>query len=131
MAVVNGDGTITYTQNVFATGTVTFTYTVSDARGGTATATVTVTLAIPADVGIDMLRSQVADLDLDADEKAALTAKLDAAAHSLAEGHQSAAQAQLNAFLNQILAFNQSGRLDDPTRILFENQVDALQSVLV
>ena len=43
-AVVNGDGTVTYTPDPNFAGTDTFTYTVADGRGGTATATVTVTV---------------------------------------------------------------------------------------
>jgi uncharacterized protein YegL len=45
-AVINPDGTVTYTPNSGFTGTDTFTYTISDGRGGTATATVTVTVRI-------------------------------------------------------------------------------------
>ncbi|MBK9071549.1 MAG: tandem-95 repeat protein [Myxococcales bacterium] len=41
-AVINVDGTITYTPDGIFEGTVTFTYTVSDGNGGEATATVTV-----------------------------------------------------------------------------------------
>ena len=41
-AVVNADGTITYTPNPGFVGTDTFTYTISDGRGGSVTATVTV-----------------------------------------------------------------------------------------
>lgn len=44
-AVINPDGTITYTPNPGFVGTDTFTYTISDGRGGTATATITVTVS--------------------------------------------------------------------------------------
>jgi uncharacterized repeat protein (TIGR01451 family) len=43
-AVVNGDGTVTFTPAPDFHGTTTFTYTVQDARGATDTATVTVTV---------------------------------------------------------------------------------------
>ena len=43
-AVVNGDGTITYTPNLGFAGTDTFTYAISDGKGGTASAAVTITV---------------------------------------------------------------------------------------
>jgi hypothetical protein len=43
-AVIQGDGTVTYTPNLDFHGTDTFTYTLSDGQGGTGTATVTVTV---------------------------------------------------------------------------------------
>jgi hypothetical protein len=43
-AVVNGDGTITYTPNLGFAGIDTFTYAISDGNGGTASASVTVTV---------------------------------------------------------------------------------------
>ena len=46
-AVVNPDGTVTYTPNAGVTGTDSFTYTVRDAAGATASATVTITVALP------------------------------------------------------------------------------------
>lgn len=45
-AVINPDGTVTYTPNSGFIGTDTFTYTISDGRGGTATATVTVFVGV-------------------------------------------------------------------------------------
>ncbi|CUH77121.1 Ig-like domain-containing protein [Tropicibacter naphthalenivorans] len=44
-AVINGDGTVTYTPDAGYTGVDSFTYTVDDGQGGTDTATVTVTVA--------------------------------------------------------------------------------------
>ncbi|WP_027468745.1 retention module-containing protein, partial [Deefgea rivuli] len=46
-AVLNADGSITYTPNTNYSGSDTFTYTVSDGRGGTATATVTIGVIPP------------------------------------------------------------------------------------
>ncbi|MBA2318697.1 MAG: cell wall-binding repeat-containing protein [Euzebyales bacterium] len=47
VAVVNGDGTVTYTPGAGFTGTDTFDYQVEDGRGGAADATVTVTVTPP------------------------------------------------------------------------------------
>lgn len=44
IAVLNPDGTVTYTPNNGFTGTDSFTYTISDGKGGTATGTATVTV---------------------------------------------------------------------------------------
>jgi hypothetical protein len=46
-AVINANGTITFTPASGFTGTTTFQYTISDGRGGLATATVTITVAAP------------------------------------------------------------------------------------
>ncbi len=46
-AVINANGTITYTPNAGYLGADSFTYTISDGAGGTATATVTVTITAP------------------------------------------------------------------------------------
>jgi hypothetical protein len=56
---IHANGTLTYTQTIFASGVETFTYTISDGHGGTDTAIVTVTVNLPAKIGIDMLLSQV------------------------------------------------------------------------
>ena len=48
VAVINGDGTITFTPNLGFSGVATLTYTISDGRGGTSTAQVSVTVAAPA-----------------------------------------------------------------------------------
>jgi hypothetical protein len=50
-AVINPDGTITYTPDAGFAGTDTFTYTVGDGRGGEATATVSVTVTAGAATG--------------------------------------------------------------------------------
>src|SRR5262249_31334165 len=51
-AVINADGTLTYTSNPDFSGTDTFSYTVSDGQGGTASAIVTVTVVDPPDVTV-------------------------------------------------------------------------------
>ncbi|QAA32623.1 hypothetical protein C1I91_13800 [Clostridium manihotivorum] len=74
-AVVNLDGTITYTPNVGFHGTDAFTYTISDGNGGTATATVNVIVnALPvawnSDKKVDFntpLTSKVTAIDTDGD----------------------------------------------------------------
>ncbi|MBI2709271.1 MAG: tandem-95 repeat protein [Actinobacteria bacterium] len=52
-ALVNGDGTITYTPDAGFSGTDSFTYTLSDGAGSTDTATVSVTVRPPAPVAVN------------------------------------------------------------------------------
>ena len=51
-AVVNGDGTVTYTPSANYNGADSFTYTVSDGNGGTATATVNITVTAVNDLPV-------------------------------------------------------------------------------
>ncbi|WP_299157105.1 Ig-like domain-containing protein, partial [uncultured Christiangramia sp.] len=51
-AVINNDGTVTYSPNENFNGTDTFTYTISDGNGGTDTATVTVTIGAENDAPV-------------------------------------------------------------------------------
>ncbi len=64
IAVINADGSISYTPNAGFIGTDTFTYTITDANGDTATATVTITVTMLADFDMDGIPD---DLDLDDD----------------------------------------------------------------
>lgn len=116
---INADGTLTYTQTVFANGTETFTYTISDGHGNTAMATVTMTVNLPASVGIDMLLAQVHDSSLKHGRKTALSAKLHAAQHSLAKHRLRAAKGQMTAFKNQVRAFRRNHILPAATADLW------------
>jgi len=63
-AIINGDGSISYTPNAGFIGTDTFTYTITDANGDTASATVTITVTMLADFDMDGIPD---DLDIDDD----------------------------------------------------------------
>ena len=108
VVTINADGTLTYTQTVFVNGTETFTYTISDGHGGTATATVTVTVKLPANVGINMLRSQVQHAGIRRGLQISLDSKLRAAQQSLAKGNSRAAANQLNAFASEVRALKRA-----------------------
>jgi VCBS repeat-containing protein len=108
---INADGTLTYTQIVFANGTETFTYAISDGQGGTATATVTVTVRLSAKIGIESLLDEVKSSDLSRGRKKSLVAKLSAAQQSLNKGNARAAVNQLNAFANQVRALKRNHTL--------------------
>ncbi len=70
VAVINGDGTITYTPVAGFTGSVTFDYTISDGNGGTATATVIVVVGLDRDMDglTDEEEEQVTGTDPDDDD---------------------------------------------------------------
>ncbi len=65
-AVINPDGTVTYTPDINTNGTDTFEYTVSDGQGGTDTATVTITVTPlnDAPVAVNDIRSTPEDTTL-------------------------------------------------------------------
>jgi hypothetical protein len=109
---INPDGTVTYALPRFFGGTDTFTYTVSDGHGGTATAVVTVDVQVPPAQGIEMVQSQVNGHTLNTGEKNSLSSKLAAATQSLAQGNSNAAVNQLSAFIHQMTALANAGRLD-------------------
>jgi LPXTG-motif cell wall-anchored protein len=66
-AVINGDGTVTYTPDPDFNGVDTFTYTISDGNGGSDTATVTVTVTPVNDppVAVDDTATTVEDTPVD------------------------------------------------------------------
>lgn len=109
---LNGDGTADATGATpsvsFATaGSHTITLTASDGGGmtGTATATVTVqTAAQAAEELTNTIDALVAGGQLSNGDATALNASLDAAAQSLANGNTTAADNQLNAFINKVNA---------------------------
>lgn len=125
-AVINANGTVTYTVQYYFAASQTFSYTVSDGQGGTATATVTV--QVSADAGLSSLATQVAALGLNAGNANSLLAKLNAAQKSLASGQPSAALGQLNAFENSLAALVRSGRLSATAANLLTQQVQALRA---
>jgi hypothetical protein len=104
VVTINANGTLTYTQTVYANGTETFTYTISDGHGGTAIATVTVTVRLPANIGINMLRSQVQHAGILRGLQISLDSTLRAAQQVLARGNSRAAANVLGAFANEVRA---------------------------
>ena len=96
----------------------------SDGRGGTATATVTLTVNLPATIGIDLLLSQVGSSRLNHGQINSLTAKLNAAQHSLSKGNPRAAANQLTAFANEVRALKRAHILSADLADLWLFEVD-------
>lgn len=97
-----------------ATGSFTVTVTVSDDAGGSGSATATVNVESTA-AAVQALDRAISDLlargDIAHGEANALGATLDAAARQIARGNPNAASGELGAFINQVNAAVQSGRL--------------------
>ncbi|HEU4561366.1 MAG TPA: DNA/RNA non-specific endonuclease, partial [Longimicrobium sp.] len=92
-----------------APGTYTVTVTVSDDDGATSTKTATVTV-LTAQQGIANLQAQV-NAAANGGTANSMNAKLRAASASLDRGNTTAAAGQLNAFINEVEATVQSGRM--------------------
>jgi len=94
-----------------APGTYTITYSVADDDGGTSSLTAKVTVESPAQA-LSVIDSYVGSMaSLNGGEKNGLSAKLEAAMASAARGDTNATCNQLDAFMNDLVALTNSGRL--------------------
>ena len=94
-----------------AAGTYTATMTVTDDDGGVGTATTKVTVLSTAQA-LNAIAAFVQNLpSLNAGQKNSLTAKLNAAAASASRGDTKACNNQLNAFLNELQAYVNTGKI--------------------
>jgi hypothetical protein len=106
-----GSGDVTDTHAYSAPGTYTVTYTVTDDDGGSGKASVSVTVETPAQAlgAIDNYVRSMASLN--GGEKSGLAAKLKAAEASAGRGDYNATCGQLGAFMNDLTALTNNGRL--------------------
>ena len=106
-----GSGESTETHSYTTPGTYTVGYTVADDDGGTGIAWVKVTVETPAQA-LGVIDSYVQTMQsLNAGEKNGLSAKLRAASASAARGDAQATCNQLDAFLNDLAANTNNGKL--------------------
>jgi hypothetical protein len=123
-----GDTTDTHAYS--AAGTYTITYSVSDDDGGTSSLSVQVTVETAAQAlsAIDAFVGSMGSLN--GGEKQGLSAKLDAAAQSSARGDLNATCGQLGAFLNDLVALTNSGRLSPSDSSTLASSVWAVHRAL-
>jgi hypothetical protein len=106
-----GSASLSAAHSYAAAGTYTVTLTVSDDDGGVGQASTRVTIQT-AQQALSSISAHVQGLTtLNAGQKNSLMAKLNAASDSLARGNNTAATNQLNAFLDEVSADQNSGRL--------------------
>ena len=118
------------THQYAAAGTYAVTFTVSDGEGGVSTATRTVTVQTTQQA-LASIAAYVQTLSgLNDGQKNSLLAKLSAAQDSAARGDQIAASNQLNAFLHELRADTNSGKLSPDQAATLGAAVDAVQAGL-
>ena len=106
-----GSAGLSATHPYDAAGTYTVTLTVTDDDGGVGTATAKVTVLTTAQA-LNAIAAFVQNLpSLNAGQKNSLTAKLNAAAASASRGDTKACNNQLNAFLNELQAYVNTGKI--------------------
>jgi len=102
---------VTDTHAYAAPGTYTITYSVSDDDGGASSLTAKVTVESPSQA-LSVIDSYVGGMaSLNGGEKNGLSAKLEAAMGSSARGDTNATCNQIDAFMNDLVALTNSGRL--------------------
>jgi PKD repeat protein len=113
-----------------AAGTYTVTFTVTDDDNGVGQATTTVTVQTPQQA-LASIAGDVQNLKgLNAGQKNSLIAKLNAASDSVTRGNTTAANNQLNAFLNELQTDLNSGRISGPDMTNLRNAVHTVQAAL-
>lgn len=121
-AVINADGSISYTPNAGFIGTDTFDYTITDSNGDTATATVTITVTMLADFDMDGIPD---DVDVDDDNDGILDTEEGSGDF---DGDGIPNYQDLDADGDGILDFEESGLNEDQQAALDTNgdgQIDA------
>ena len=113
-----------------APGTYTITLTVTDDDAGAGQATATVTVQTPQQALTSIGAAVQALKTLNAGQKNSLVAKLNAAGASIGRGDTTAANNQLNAFLNELQAEVNAGLISNDDMTALRNAIHAVQAAL-
>lgn len=125
-----GSASLSASHSYTAAGTYAVTLTVSDDDGGVGQARTMVTVQTTAQA-LQSIAAFVQSLgSLNAGEKNSLAAKLNAAAASAARGDTRATTNQLDAFLNEVSALENTGRLTSTQATTLRNAVHSVQGAL-
>jgi PKD repeat protein len=113
-----------------AAGTYTVTFTVTDDDNGVGQATTTVTVQT-AQQALTSIAGYVQNLkSLNNGQKNSLIAKLDAAGASITRGNSTAATNQMNAFLNELQADLNTGKISSDDMTILRSSVHNVQAAL-
>jgi PKD repeat protein len=125
-----GSASLSAAHSYTAAGTYTVTLTVSDDDGGVGQASTRVTVQT-AQQALASIAAYVQGLtSLNAGQRNSLEVKLSNAADSVARGNSTAATNQLNAFLNEVSADQNAGKLTLPQATMLRNAVHQVQGAL-
>jgi PKD repeat protein len=129
-----GDGTtaagLSTTHSYTTAGTYTVTLTVADDDGGVGTASTKVTVQTPQQA-LSTISTYVQNIKtLNGGQKNSLIAKLNAASASATRGDITAANHQLNAFLNELQADLSTGKISSTDAATLRTAIHAVQAAL-
>jgi len=129
-----GDGghasTLATSHSYGAAGTYNVTLTVTDDDGGVGSASTRVTVQTTQQA-LGSISGSVQNLKgLNSGQKNSLTAKLNAASDSAARGNTTAANNQLNAFLNELQAYVSAGNISTTDAAALRTEIHAVQAAL-
>ena len=113
-----------------AAGTYTVTFTVTDDDNGAGQATTTITVQTPQQALTSIAGYIQSRTGLNGGQKNSLIAKLNAAGDSMTRGNTTAANNQMNAFLNELQTDLNSGRISAGDMTILRNAVHAVQAAL-
>jgi hypothetical protein len=125
-----GSAALSVAHSYSAAGNYTVTLTVTDYDGGMDQATTKVAILTPQQALSSISGSVQKIASLNDGQKNSLTVKLNAANSSLARGDTKPANNQLNAFLNEVQALVNSGRVSSGDAAALRNSVHAVQAAI-
>lgn len=127
---VGGSAAVTTTRSFSTAGTHTVKLTVTDEDGGVGEATVQVSVQTVAQALSSIITAVQNLTGLNQGQKNSLIAKLNAASDSAARGDTTAANNQLNAFLNELQADVNTGRISSADATTLRAAVNAIKAAM-